>query len=1296
MDTKYTIWAILFMVCQSLNAAPFENNSNPPFNPPNAEAGSSAEIDCDNQTLQLDGSASSQGIHIQYLWTTNQGNIISAPDSIMATIDSPGWYYLTVTDTLNDCFSVDSVEITQHADVPFVYVSMPDTVSCLQPQIILDGSISLQGLGIARYWVTAQGGNIAADEHLYTPTIDAGGLYTLIVTNNNVGCSGSYTVEVFEDDEGKPIVEAGTTQAVCHGGSLQLNGSFQADGNNNQISWQTLDGDIANGASTLNPEIEQPGTYYLTIIDEDTNCQGVDSVEITLFDYPSINIATPATITCDDPMITLDGSNSSDNDEIRVSWATLDGNIQGSTNDFIVNIDLAGTYTLEIADTVANCSITETVTVIGNADLPVIEAGDTMTLTCNDPTLTLNASGPSGADIQYEWETLNGNILSGDQTLNPIVDQAGIYELTVWNTVTDCESVDTIIILENLKVPTAEAGLDHHLTCTNTLATLDGSNSSTGSEISYQWQTQNGNFVSMTNTLISSADEPGQYTLLVTNITNGCTAIDEVTVTQDISIPLTQIEEPADFTCATSFVQLDGSASSSGANIQYVWTDSDGTVINGNGSPTQTIGSPGTYTLTVLDSSNDCESSDEVMVEIDTISPILQIVEPDLVNCVNTEVTLDASNSSQGTGFIFQWTTQSGNIVTGSDSPMATVDQAGIYELTIINTQNGCSVTATEKVEESFETTSANIETPDLLTCFSAFVELDATGSSQGPNINYFWETDTGNIVPGGDILMLQASAPGTYEIFVVHSESGCSSSASVQVFADLEDPLSEAGTGGYVDCSIPSILLDGTNSSQGIEFDYEWITFDGTIVSGDASLNPEISSPGIYYLKVTNSQNGCTAIDQVEVSGSLESPLLEINDPDILTCAIGQIELNASNSSQGAEFIYEWTTSDGNILSGLNTLFPQIDAPGNYTLSILDTQNSCTSEGQIVVTQDIEPPIVDAGQPFVLGCDQSVYNLTGTIQNVQNPSFLWTTMDGNIVSGETTSNPLIDVEGTYTFSVTNNQNGCEASDEVTVTVDSPIDFEYEIELPDCENPFGKVLVKKVSGGVPPYEYSNDDGATFQSTALFDNLYPGTYFLVVQDANKCILESKIEIPDLEPIEITLEPEYVVEFGDEMILDPQLNIPESSIAEVVWSPASGLECPECLSTNFFGLRNSKYSLEIIDVNGCSAYTEVEIFVHQNFAVYIPNAFSPNNDGVNDVFSISAKPGVVSQVKSFSIFDRWGAQIYTAQNFQPNDISFGWDGLKNGQKLDGEVFIYFAEIEFVDGLVEVFKGDVMLVR
>ena len=96
------------------------------------------------------------------------------------------------------------------------------------------------------------------------------------------------------------------------------------------------------------------------------------------------------------------------------------------------------------------------------------------------------------------------------------------------------------------------------------------------------------------------------------------------------------------------------------------------------------------------------------------------------------------------------------------------------------------------------------------------------------------------------------------------------------------------------------------------------------------------------------------------------------------------------------------------------------------------------------------------------------------------------------------------------------------------------------------------------------------------------------------------------------------------------------------------------------------------------------------------VYLPNAFSPNQLGENEIFFVQANPEVVVEVKTFQVYDRWGESHFIRNNFRPNDPGHGWDGTMGGQELNPGVYVWFVEVELVDGTTRIITGDVALLK
>ena len=176
-------------------------------------------------------------------------------------------------------------------------------------------------------------------------------------------------------------------------------------------------------------------------------------------------------------------------------------------------------------------------------------------------------------------------------------------------------------------MPTSNAGADGLLDCVTTSYDLDGSGSS-GDNISYVWYNSLGD--SLGNAEILTIADPDIYTLIITNNTNGCSATDEVIVTQDADVPTSNAGADGLLDCVTTSYDLDGSGSS-GDNISYVWYNSLGDSL-GN-AEILTVADPDTYTLIITNNTNGCSATDEVIVTQDADVPTSNAGADGLLDC---------------------------------------------------------------------------------------------------------------------------------------------------------------------------------------------------------------------------------------------------------------------------------------------------------------------------------------------------------------------------------------------------------------------------------------------------------------------------------------------------------------------------------------------------------------------------------------------------------------------------------------------------------------------------------------
>ena len=282
----------------------------------------------------------------------------------------------------------------------------------------------------------------------------------------------------------------------------------------------------------------------------------------------------------------------------------------------------------------------------------------------------------------------------------------------------------------------------------------------------------------------------------------------------------------------------------------------------------------------------------------------------------------------------------------------------------------------------------------------------------------------------------------------------------------------------------------------------------------------------------------------------------------------------------------------------------------------------------------------------------------------------------------------------TYTVTVTD-ANGCTASNTVTLLGPAALEIEFSVNDLNCFGQNSGAVTALPSGGVAPYSYALNGGAP-QSASTFAGLAAGTFEVQATDANGCQTAEFIGINAPVPVNVNLGEDQFIELGDQAVLNAIVSLPFDSVASAQWQGLDSVECPGCLDQPIVPLFTTTYAVTITGSNGCSDSDSVTVYVNRKRKVYVPSAFSPNGDGVNDEFMIFADLKSVKRVKSFLVFSRWGETVFQYFNFQPNDPAYGWDGMHRGQLMDPAVFVWFAEVEFTDGEVLLLEGDVNLMR
>jgi gliding motility-associated-like protein len=276
---------------------------------------------------------------------------------------------------------------------------------------------------------------------------------------------------------------------------------------------------------------------------------------------------------------------------------------------------------------------------------------------------------------------------------------------------------------------------------------------------------------------------------------------------------------------------------------------------------------------------------------------------------------------------------------------------------------------------------------------------------------------------------------------------------------------------------------------------------------------------------------------------------------------------------------------------------------------------------------------------------------------------------------------------------------GCDSilTTDLTVLTDANFAGNFVVTTPSCSDlADGSIAVENVSGGIPPFQYIFE-GMNVGTTSFFPDLLGGeTYSVIIQDNVGCIIETPIFMEEGPELLLELGVNQVIELGETVELSPIYNFTPSGFNWQSITPIDCLDFEDCQDFSFLPSTSQQVILELFAGTGCSISDSIFIEVVEVRKVWLPNVFSPNNDGINDIFTVFGETSNVQMVEEFKIFNRWGNLIFESENFFPNDMKNGWNGTFDGEKMPVGVYVYTATVRFADEQVLRYSGDVLLVK
>lgn len=280
-----------------------------------------------------------------------------------------------------------------------------------------------------------------------------------------------------------------------------------------------------------------------------------------------------------------------------------------------------------------------------------------------------------------------------------------------------------------------------------------------------------------------------------------------------------------------------------------------------------------------------------------------------------------------------------------------------------------------------------------------------------------------------------------------------------------------------------------------------------------------------------------------------------------------------------------------------------------------------------------------------------------------------------------------------YVVTVTSIESGCIDKDTMNIAVFQPIEVTVSPDQTICE---GQSVNLQAAGAAVAYNWSPAQGLNRNNIAnpVASPRTTTTYQVVGYDGHQCFADTGF-------IKVVVNPRPRVDVGPDVALSTGSTYnfaPTTQNGPIVswkWTPSNDLSCTTCEEPVATVKKNMTYLATVTNEYGCVGIDSMNIKTFcLNTQVFIPNAFTPDGDGLNDVLMVRGKG--IAQVRSFRIFTRWGELVFEKTNFPPNDPAFGWDGKIRGATGPAEVYVYMADVVCENDLINTYKGNVTLLK
>lgn len=1031
-----------------------------------------------------------------------------------------------------------------------------------------------------------------------------------------------------------PLLDCPAAQVLCNTNPINVPNGAWGPGNIQESGTCMLTGEISSHWYVFT--CTQSGTFNFS-------CTPLGAVD---YDFAFFNITGSAPGTCNISAAT----------QLSCNYALTTG-VTGIGCGVVgcnptLNLVAGNTYAILINRFTAGSVIGFNLTFSGTAEIGVPTPSISAPAVCLGTPTTFSIVNNPSSGVVYNWNFGDGNFSA---TANPThtYANAGTYNVTLQITSTSGNSCLNQNLTATVTVNDAPAISILPATqtvCPGQSATLSVLSNPPVTNPTYTWSPAAGLSNTTGSTVSANPAQNTTYTVQVTDAT-GCT--NSATTVVNIGSSLT-----INASATNSSICPGGQTTLSvnGADT-YTWSPAASLNANTGASVNATPAASTTYTVTGTDA-NGCTASATVSITVLPL-PTISVNPAAPTLCIGQSASLTASGAAT-----YNWAPNTA--INSNTGATVSVNPNANLTYTVTGTSAaGCAAQQTVAVTV-VNLPSISVTPNNPFVCSGAAAQMTASGAD-----TYTWTPNNTLTASTGATVSANPGTTTTYTVVGTLS-SGCTGSTTVIV---------SIGNNPNVTVNpASSLLCDGSNINITAfgAVSYSWSPASSL---NNASASSVVANPttNTTYTVVGTAANGCTASATSAITLT-QAQSVTLSSTASIICPGNQVILTAQGSGN-----YSWSPSGGIAQGSTYTVSP--NASTTYTVNAIDAQG-CSATASISI-QVLTPPTVTAANNNALICEGNFTTLTanGALNYIWSPS--------NFLSSSTDNPVLANPPSTTTYTVNGvDANGCSANATVVVNVDPYPIAAFSVEPDKGCNPLTVTFTNNSMNAVS-YSWIFDNGQLSQSenaTAIYNT---GTYYpwLIATNTAGCSDTA------LSGTGITVYPPPIADFTSYPDTGVLMKYTEATVSftnlsqgasSYLWSFSDGTTSTEINPVHRF-LSKGSYMVKLIATSdeGCTAEKIHGPYLVEGMPpVYVPNTFSPNNDGRNDVFQVYA---IGLKEFDLKIFDRWGTQVFSS-----NDITIGWDGTFNGTKLNPGVYVYQlrAVLQNDDPLLK--YGDITLIR